>query len=91
MAKERFLVVFDSEDEQITELFDQHYPKAFQLDDNVRLIAEDTSVGVVSRTLKIYPVGKDETNSAGVVFALSQGVQGYARTDFWEWLEAVAD
>ena len=91
MAKERFLVVFDDEDDRITGLFDKHYPKAFRLADNVRLVAEDTSVGVVSSTLKIFPVDKDETNSLGVVFAIAKGVQGYAETDFWEWLKAVAD
>ena len=91
MAKERFLVVFDDEDERLTDLFAQHYPKAFELTDNVRLIAEDTSVGVVSKTLKIFPVDKDEANSVAVVFALSRGVQGFIKSDFWEWIEAVSD
>ena len=91
MAKERFLVVFDEKDERLTGLFEKHYPKAFRLADNVRLIAEDTSVGVVSSALKIYPVDKDEDSSLGVVFALAGGIQGYAQKDLWGWLEAVKD
>ena len=86
MPQNVFTVVLTDGQEKGSALLREAYPKAYEPEDNIFLVADDVLSSKIAKAVGLTKEDEDR-GIRGAVFKLNGSYAGYTRQSLWEWLE----